>query len=123
MSKARHKQKWPRKAPDDAEGPSVKVAFYAQYYCFTLGDALLHICPLPWELDGSLDGFNTSVHGKDHVIFEHLGDLLGKSAKDAVVERSRGKGELLGLLNEGSNDARVTMTLIVDISKNLWMEV
>ena len=90
----------------------MEVAFHTQNYCFTLRDALLHVCPLPRELDGSLDSFSTSVHGKHHVIFEHLGDLLGEAAKDAVVERSRGKGEFLGLFNEGSNDARVTMTLI-----------
>lgn len=92
----------------------MEVAFYAEHHCFTLGDALLQVCPLPGELDSSLDSFSTSVHGKDHLIFEHLGDLLGEAAKDAVVERSRGKGELLGLLDEGSNDARVTMALIVN---------
>ena len=63
-------------------------------------------------LDSSLDGFSPSVHRKYHVIFEHLHDLLGEASKDAVVERSRGKSELLRLLNKRSNNTRVTMTLI-----------
>jgi hypothetical protein len=42
--------------------------------------------------------------------------LFGEATKDAVVEGPRGKSELLGLLDEGSNDARVTMALIDDIS-------
>ena len=94
----------------------MKVAFHAQHYGFTLGDAFLHVCPLPRELDGSLNRFSTSVHGKDHVVSEHLGDLLGEATKDAVVERSGGKSDFLGLVDEGSNDARVTMALINDIS-------
>ena len=94
----------------------MKVAFDAQHYCFTLRYAFLHVCPLPRELDGSLDCFSTSVHRQDHVVSEHLGNLLGETAKDAVMERSRGQSELLGLLNEGGNDARVAMALIVDIN-------
>ena len=47
-----------------------------------------------------------SVHRKDHIIYEYLGDWLGETAKDAVVEHSRGKDELLRLLKDGSNDAR-----------------
>jgi hypothetical protein len=44
-----------------------------------------------------------------------LGNLLGEATEDVVVKRPRGECELLGLLNEGPNDAGVAMTLIIDI--------
>ena len=98
----------------------MKVAFYTQHYGFTLGDALSKVCPLPRELDGSLDGFSTSVHGKDHVVSEHLSDLLGEAAKDAVIERPRRKSEFLCLLDESGNDTGMTVALIVEMSIVEW---
>ncbi|KAG6820579.1 hypothetical protein H0H93_014806 [Arthromyces matolae] len=62
-------------------------------------------------LQRSLHGFSTGVHGEYHVIPKHLGDAFGEASKDAVVESSRGEGQLLSLLNEGSDDAGVAMAL------------
>lgn len=42
--------------------------------------------PLPGNLQASLHGFGTSVHGKDTVIPEELGNKLGVNAKDGVVK-------------------------------------
>ena len=94
----------------------MEVALDAQHYCFALGNAFLHVCPLPRELYGSLDCFCTSVHRKNHVVFKHLGDLLGEAAKDAVIERSRAKSQFLGLLEDSRDASGLAMALIVDIS-------
>lgn len=68
--------------PDDADGPSMKVALDTEYDSASLGDAFLHVSPFPRELDGGLDSFCARVHGKNHIVPKHLGDLLCETPKD-----------------------------------------
>ena len=103
-------------APDDPEGSAVEVALDAQHGCPALGHALLHIRPLPGQLDRRLDGFRTGVHGEDALVGEHLCDLPGELGKDRVVERARGQGELLSLLDERFDDPGVAVALQTDSS-------
>lgn len=102
--------------PDDPQGSPMEVILNAKNNSLTFGDSLLHICPLPGKLHGSLDGFGSGVHWEHHVVAEHLRDLLGEAPKDAVVEGPRREGEFLGLLNEGGDDLRVAMPLLHDVN-------
>lgn len=102
--------------PDDPQCSPMEVVLNAKNNSLAFGDSLLHVCPLPGKLHSSLNGFGSSVHWEHHVIAEHLRDLLGKAPKDAIVKGPRGKGELLGLLNEGSDDLGVAMPLLNDVN-------
>ncbi|CAB4638150.1 unannotated protein [freshwater metagenome] len=50
------------------------------------------ITPGSGNLDGALDGFGATVHGKHHLHTHKLSQLLGKSPKKIVVEGSRREG-------------------------------
>jgi len=90
----------------------MKVSCDAEDDCLALRDTFLHIRPLPRELDRSLNGLNTSIHGKHHVIPKHFCDPLGKASEDTVVKRSRRESESLCLFHQGTNDLRVAVPLI-----------
>jgi len=77
--------------PDNGQRPAMKVPLHTQYnrlaFFHTL---LLHVCPLPSELDAGLHSLCTRIHWEDHLILEQLGDLARKAAKYGVVEGTRG---------------------------------
>ena len=50
----------------------MEVAFGAEDSCSALRNALLHVAPLPGELERGLDGFGAGVHGQHHLIAESL---------------------------------------------------
>lgn len=97
---------------NDSDSASVEVLSAGENDGLALGDVLLKVAPLAGELDGSLDGLGTGVHGEDLVEAEVLGDVLGVLAKDVVVEGAGAQAELLGLVAEGLDDLRVRVALV-----------
>ena len=89
----------------------MKVTSRAENHCLTICDTLLLVCPLASELESSLNRFSTSVHWKDHIVSEHIRDLLRKSAKNRVVECARRQRQLLRLFNHRVDDFGMTMSL------------
>lgn len=89
----------------------MEVALHAQHDGLALGHTLLHVRPLPGQLDRRLDGFSTGVHGEDTLVREHLCDLPGEPGKHGVVERARGQGQFLSLLDERVDDPGVAVAL------------
>ena len=91
----------------------MEVARRAEDDRLAVGDALLFVCPLTGELQGSLYCLRASVHGQYHIVPKHICDLLCKAAKYRVVKCARRQRELLCLLNESADYSWVTMTLIM----------
>ena len=77
----------------------------------TIGNTFLLVRPFAGQLQRSLDRFCASVHGQDHVIPKHIRNLLGESAENGVVKCTRRQREFLCLLDQGTDDPRMAMTL------------
>lgn len=75
-------------------------------------NALDLVCPLPGDLDGSLDGLGARVHGESHVVAEHGVDLFGPLGEDIVVEGTGAEGEPAGLLGESLDELGVAVALV-----------
>jgi hypothetical protein len=99
--------------PDNTDGPSMEVSRNAEDDCLVFGHTLLHICPLPCELDGRLDGLCAGVHRKYHIVPKHFCDLLGEASEDTVVECPRRECKLLCLFYQGADDLRVAVPLLL----------
>lgn len=95
----------------------MEVSLDAQHDRFAFRNTLLFVCPLPCELHGSFNRLGTGVHGKNHIILEHLRDLFGELAEDTIVERPRREGELPCLGYQCINNFGVSVTLKRAISK------
>ena len=107
--------------PYDSDGTAMEVPCDAEDNSLTLRYALLLICPLAGELDGSFNSLRTRVHGQDHVEAEHGSNFLGILPEDRVVECSRRQRKLLSLLYERRKDARVAMALSVSFVRQIWV--
>jgi hypothetical protein len=85
--------------PNDTKGPAMEVSLAGENKRFPRLDTLPHICPLASDLEGSLDGLCASVHGEDHVVAEHGGEVAGERAERGVVECTGAEGQLPSLLD------------------------
>lgn len=66
----------------------MEVLGSAKDQCLALLNALDLVSPLAGNLDGSLRGLGTGVHGQHHVVTEDAADLLGPLGENIVVEGS-----------------------------------
>lgn len=66
----------------------MEVLSSAKDQCLALFNTLDLVSPLTGNLDSSLSGLGTSVHGQHHVVAEDAADLLGPLGEDIVVEGS-----------------------------------
>ena len=78
----------------------------------TLSNLLDLIGPLTSNLDGSLDGLGTSVHGQDHVVAESAAHLGSPDGEDVIVESARAQGQPTSLLSEGLDQLGMTVALV-----------
>ncbi|RUS29831.1 hypothetical protein BC938DRAFT_480184 [Jimgerdemannia flammicorona] len=90
----------------------MEVVHAGHHYGPAFRDTFPHVPPLASEFDASLDSLGPRVHGQDHVVPEVLGDVLGKTPEDVIVEGTRRERQLLGLLAESGHDFGVTVTLV-----------
>lgn len=67
---------------------AVEVLSSAKDQCLALLNALDLVSPLAGNLDGSLRGLGTGVHGQHHVVAEDAADLFGPLGENIVVEGS-----------------------------------
>ena len=72
---------------------TVEVLLCSKDEGFPLLDALYFISPLPRNLNCSLNGFCTSVHGQNHVVAKHFLDLLCPFWEHIIVESSTAEGQ------------------------------
>jgi hypothetical protein len=98
--------------PDNTKGPAVEVSLASENKRFTRLDTLAHICPLAGDFEAGLDGLCASVHGEDHVVAEHGGEVAGEGGEDGVVKGTGTEGELASLLDQGGENLGVAVTLI-----------
>lgn len=91
---------------------AVEIVLNAQHNGFIVGDSLDLVTPLSGNLDTSLDGFSTGVHGQNHVIAKVLSDELCKFGEDIIVECSRAESQSARLLRQGLDELRMTMPLV-----------
>ena len=89
----------------------MEIVLRAQNNRLSLLHALLHVRPLPRELERGFDCLGAGVHRQNHVVAKHLGDGLREAPKDRIVERTRGEGKLLCLLYECLHNLGVAMAL------------
>ena len=89
----------------------MKIARRTEHNGLALRNTFLLVRPLPSKLDRCLDSLGACVHGQHHIIPEHFRDLLGKLSEHGIVKCSRRQRQLLRLLNQGSQDPRVTVPL------------
>ena len=90
----------------------MKIVLGTKNHRLILWDSLNLISPLTRDLDACLDGFSTSVHGQDHVIAKELGDKLGESGENVIVEGAGAEGQSRCLVAEGSYELGVAMALV-----------
>ena len=64
----------------------MEVARSAEDDGLAVGYTLLLVRPLTRKLQRRLNCFRTRVHGQDHVVPEHVRDLLRKFTKHRVIE-------------------------------------
>ena len=71
----------------------MEVLLYRKNKSLVLWDALDLVSPFPCNLDSGLYGLSARVHGQDHLKAQHLGDSLGETREDIVVEGAGTKSE------------------------------
>ena len=89
----------------------MEIVLRAQNNRLSLLHALLHVRPLPRELERGFDCLGAGVHRQNHVVAKHLRHDFCESPEYGVVERARGEGEFLRLVDEGLHNSRMAMTL------------
>lgn len=75
-------------------------------------NSLDFVSPLSGNLDSSLGGLYTSVHGQNHLVAKDLTNLLSPLREDIVVESSRRQSKTASLLSQGLDKLGVAMALV-----------
>lgn len=78
--------------------PAVEVFLYREDKSLVLWDALDLVTPFSCNLDSRLYSLSARVHGQDHLKAHHLGDSLGETREDIVVEGAGTKSESRSLV-------------------------
>lgn len=89
----------------------MKISRNTQNNSLPFSNTFFLVCPLPGKFNGSLNGFGTGIHGKNHFVAKHRCNLVGETAKNTVVERAGRERQFLSLLNQGSHNTWMTVAL------------
>ena len=90
----------------------MKVVLHTEDDRLVLRNALDLVSPLAGDLDAGLDCLRAGVHGQYHVKAEELGDELGETREDIVVEGARAEGQARGLFTESGNQLGMAVALV-----------
>ena len=97
---------------DDGDGTTVEVAFAHNDLGLVFRKTFLVITPTTAEFQSRFVSLGAGVHGENLVVAESLGDIFLERSQAVIVECAGGQGDLLSLIDHGSDDLRVAVTLV-----------
>jgi len=92
--------------------PSPKVSPRKHYRGLIWCDSFFLISPSSCELNGALSRLDSSVHKKNLFVSKNIMEVFLSFSEQAVVNSSRGQGDLLRLRNQSFQNFGVEMTLV-----------
>lgn len=101
----------PASIPNNTYSSTVEIVHCRQNDGLALWNAFLHVSPLSSQFNAGFDSLCTRIHGKNHVVTEHLRHSLRKPAEDRVIECTRRKRQLLCLFEQASDNPGMAVSL------------